>query len=143
MNLGNKIANLRKEKNMTQEQLAQQLNISNQAVSKWESAQSYPDIQLLPQLADIFGISIDALFDRTKQQGESHKLPWENDAMLHAVLYRGHEMVAREKVKHFEKTEICFIYEGPALNIDSMFSVECGDVAGDVNTGMVVNNCDM
>lgn len=146
---------------MTQEQLAQQLNISNQAVSKWESAQSYPDIQLVPQLADIFGISIDALFDRndsntvtqTQQQSESHKLPWENDGMLHAVLYLGHEMVAREKLKRFEKTEMCFTYEGSALNIDSMFSVNCDDVEGNVMAGtdvecgdvggdMDVNNCD-
>jgi len=58
MTLGNKIAELRKEKGMTQEALANALGVSNQAVSKWEANQSCPDIQLLPQLADFFCVSM-------------------------------------------------------------------------------------
>ncbi len=49
--------------NMTQEKLAEALNVSAQAVSKWENGQSCPDISLLPELSAIFGITIDALFD--------------------------------------------------------------------------------
>ena len=45
MSLGNKIAELRKDKGMTQESLANKLGVSNQAVSKWEANQSCPDIQ--------------------------------------------------------------------------------------------------
>lgn len=63
MNLGNKIRALRKERNMTQEQLANFLNISAQAVSKWEMSISYPDVELLPVLARLFNISLDELFD--------------------------------------------------------------------------------
>ena len=48
MDIGNKIFFLRKNKGVTQEQLAQALGVSNQAVSKWESGQCFPDIQLLP-----------------------------------------------------------------------------------------------
>ena len=61
---GQRIAALRKEKGMTQEALAQRLGITNQAVSKWESDQCCPDIMQLPALADIFEISMDALFGR-------------------------------------------------------------------------------
>lgn len=59
--LNEQIASLRKEKGITQEELAQALGVTNQAVSKWESAQCCPDIQLLPDIADYFGVSIDEL----------------------------------------------------------------------------------
>ena len=64
MGLGKKIAYYRKNKNMTQEELAKQLGISNQAVSKWENEQSCPDVELLPKIADIFEITLDELFER-------------------------------------------------------------------------------
>ena len=63
MNLGNKIRILRKERNLTQEQLANSLNISPQAVSKWEMSISYPDVEMLPVLARLYNISLDELFD--------------------------------------------------------------------------------
>ena len=56
------ISRLRKQADITQEQLADQLGVSPQAVSKWESRRSCPDIGLLPQLARIFGTTIDQLF---------------------------------------------------------------------------------
>ena len=52
---------LRKEANLTQEQLAEKLNVSRQAVTKWESGQSLPDIQNLKEMADMFGVTMDAL----------------------------------------------------------------------------------
>lgn len=52
---------LRKEKGITQEELAKALGVTNQAVSKWESGQCCPDIQLLPELATYFGVSVDRL----------------------------------------------------------------------------------
>ena len=57
------IAKLRKEKNITQEELAKAVGLSGQAVSKWESGGS-PDIEMLAPIADYFGVSIDSLFDR-------------------------------------------------------------------------------
>lgn len=54
---------LRKKKGMTQEELAENLHISAQAVSKWETGQSCPDVEMLPKLAIIFDTSLDNLFD--------------------------------------------------------------------------------
>ena len=63
MNLGNKIRELRRARNLTQEQLAASLNISAQAVSKWEMGASYPDMTMIPTLAALFKVSLDELFD--------------------------------------------------------------------------------
>ncbi len=63
MNLGNKIRELRRANNLTQEQLAATLNISAQAVSKWEMGASYPDMTMIPTLAAFFKVTLDELFD--------------------------------------------------------------------------------
>ena len=68
MELGAKIKHLRCKAGLTQEQLAEKLGLSAQAVSKWENAVAMPDITLLPLLAEEFGISIDELFDLTCEQ---------------------------------------------------------------------------
>lgn len=57
----NKIYELRKEKNMSQENLADKLNISRQAVAKWENGESFPDIDNLIMISNLFNISIDRL----------------------------------------------------------------------------------
>lgn len=88
MTLGNRIAALRKEMGMTQEALARQLDVTNQSVSKWESDQCCPDILLLPKIADIFGVSMDALFGR-EAPAAAAELPWEDDGVLRAVLFAG------------------------------------------------------
>ena len=62
--IGEKIAELRKQKNMTQEGFGAMLGISAQSVSKWENHVSLPDISLIPIIADTFDISIDELFDK-------------------------------------------------------------------------------
>ena len=156
MALGNKIAELRKEKGMTQEALANELGVSNQAVSKWEANQSCPDIQLLPQIADIFEITLDSLFGREivqEETCENHKtgecavleakakaeLPWEDDGRLRAVVYIGHKLVQAQDCT--KASEITFIYEGAALDIISSFSVTCSDVSGNVTAEGSVN-CD-
>ena len=62
MNIGNKIKELRKSCGITQEQLANSIGVSFQAVSKWENNIALPDITLAPVLASYFGVSIDELF---------------------------------------------------------------------------------
>lgn len=61
--IGKKIRTLRKNKNMTQERLAEVLSVSSQAVSKWENGISMPDIELLPIIARYFGITMDEFFN--------------------------------------------------------------------------------
>lgn len=63
MNIGNKIKELRKQRGITQEQLANAIGISFQAVSKWENNIALPDITLVPLLANYFAVSMDELFD--------------------------------------------------------------------------------
>ena len=65
MTFAEKLQKLRKQNGLSQERLAEKLNVSRQAVSKWERAVCCPDISLLPALADTFGISIDLLFGRS------------------------------------------------------------------------------
>ncbi|MBR7178690.1 MAG: helix-turn-helix domain-containing protein [Oscillospiraceae bacterium] len=66
--IGNRIKQLRLAASMTQEQLANSLGVSAQAVSKWESGVNMPDILLLPELSVIFGVSIDELFSMTDEK---------------------------------------------------------------------------
>lgn len=63
MSIGTNIYALRKEKKLTQAQLAEKLGVSEQAVSKWENEVSLPDVSLFPSIASLFKVSIDRLFD--------------------------------------------------------------------------------
>ncbi len=71
MNIGNKIKELRKQRGITQEQLATSIGISFQAVSKWENNIALPDITLAPLLASYFGVTMDELFDFNLQEIEA------------------------------------------------------------------------
>ena len=59
--IGSTVSKLRKKNGMTQAALAARLGVSDKAVSKWENGQGYPDVTLFPQLAEIFGVSVDYL----------------------------------------------------------------------------------
>ncbi len=67
MTLGEKIKDLRKKTNISQEQLAEKLGVSRQAVTKWERDLGLPDIENLKAIATLFNISIDELLDYKKQ----------------------------------------------------------------------------
>ena len=62
LKLGTIIKKLRTDRGITQEELANKMGVSYQAVSKWETNTTTPDIAILPQLALFFGVSMDALF---------------------------------------------------------------------------------
>lgn len=63
MELGNKILTLRKKNNITQEELAEQLNVTRQTISKWELGETSPDIKQAKELSRIFKVSLDELVD--------------------------------------------------------------------------------
>ncbi|MBR4960975.1 MAG: helix-turn-helix transcriptional regulator [Clostridia bacterium] len=75
LQIGDTIRRLRREKNVTQEQLAEVLHISTQAVSKWERNETYPDITMLLPLASFFGVTTDELLgvDAAKTEEEIQK----------------------------------------------------------------------
>lgn len=81
MELNNVIFTLRNEKGYTQECLAEMLGVSTAAVSKWERANAYPDITLLPKIAEIFNVSIDYLlgYDMTSQKTISEIIAQANE----------------------------------------------------------------
>ncbi|MBE6108055.1 MAG: helix-turn-helix domain-containing protein [Erysipelotrichaceae bacterium] len=68
MKIGEKIKTLRKKKGYSQSDLAEKLHVSAQAISKWETNQSYPDLELIPEIASLFGIMIDDLFETSKEK---------------------------------------------------------------------------
>ena len=71
LNIGNQIKRLRRERDITQEEFASVLGVSYQSVSRWENNTCYPDIELLPTIADFFGISIDRLMGVDEAAGKS------------------------------------------------------------------------
>ena len=138
------LAQLRRDSGMTQEQLAARLGVTFQAVSKWETGASCPDIQQLPRIADVFGITLDALFGRETVSAEAqeeaalYELPWPDDDTLYAVLYHGHTLITNEPAQLGRDRELRFVYRGPAINISSRFDVVCESgctVEGGVSAG--------
>lgn len=85
MNLGETIRRCRKEKDVTQEEMAEAVGVSFQSVSKWERGETCPDIGMLPGLANYFEITVDALLgvDRAREE-----------ARLAAVYSEAHESIA-------------------------------------------------
>jgi len=70
MNIGTVIKKLRRERGMTQEELAESIGVSVSAVSQWESEKTAPDISLVPSLCNLFDVSADVLFEIDKAKNE-------------------------------------------------------------------------
>ena len=71
MSIGKNIAKYRKAKGLTQEELGAKLGVTNQAVSKWESEVSFPDVMLLPEITKVLGITLDDLYANKKQNSKN------------------------------------------------------------------------
>ena len=106
MKIGEKIKALRKAKNISQEALAKVLGVTFQAVSKWETNTTAPDVSLIPPIASFFGVSIDELFDYNV---------WENEKAVDEICRRAYkcrynnpveaEKILREGLKQFPANE--------------------------------------
>ena len=79
MNLAQRIQTLRKQKGLSQENLAHELGVSRQAVSKWESEQAYPDLDKIILLSDYFKVSTDYLL---KGSDTSYQAPTQTPPVL-------------------------------------------------------------
>ena len=88
MTIGKRIAHFRKEKGLTQEELAGHMGISPQAVSKWENDQTCPDISALPKLARLFGVTVDELLEGKEALPAVRMLPPEQRKDIKDMLLR-------------------------------------------------------
>jgi len=86
MNVSEKIRTLRKSKGMSQEELAGQVNISRQAVSRWENGTALPDADNIVQLSKLFGVTTDYLLMDSYESDEDSPKIKENNKILHANL---------------------------------------------------------
>jgi len=108
--LNKTIRELRKKKGLTQEQLAAVLNVSPKTVSKWETGEYAPDLAVIPDLAEFFGVNLDTLFGyspRKKQQkleaifAETRKLFWNDFDRCKAILLTAlEEFPSSDALKH-------------------------------------------
>ena len=73
--MGEIICTLRKEKGLTQKELADKLNITDKAVSKWERDLTFPDTQTIPKLAEILGVSLEELMNAKAALASGHRGP--------------------------------------------------------------------
>lgn len=123
----------RKQMNLTQEALAQKLSVTNQSVSKWESAQCYPDISLLPQLAEIFEISIDELFGKEPRISGLDGIFSLREDIFRVVVARGQQIVDVKELT--EPIRIEFPQRGDRLRfrVEVFGNITCKDsIFGDV-----------
>lgn len=115
--IGSKIRELRRRKDISQEVLAQYLGVSFQAVSKWESGITMPDIGLIPAIASFFGISIDELFDYNSFEIEKRVQEIVAESYPYRFVDDGKcEEILREGLKKYPGNETllnCLIYSIP------------------------------
>lgn len=103
MNIGQKIKELRQENGLTQEDLAEQLGVSFQAVSRWENSTTYPDITLLPIIANMFDVTIDYLLDMEayKKDEELKEIFEQDDIFANQGKVKERENLLLESLKKY------------------------------------------
>ena len=153
MKIGENIRALRQSRMLTQEQAAVDLGVSSQAVSKWETGANTPDIALLPALAELFGVTIDALFGR-EVMPTLEGLPQEDDGVIRVVQLRGQQVLAvtprmspddppieiafprncNDRTQYFKVEVYGHVMADGSINGDVVChqSIECAQINGDV-----------
>ena len=71
MNIGNQILNIRKENQLTQEEFGKLFHVTRQTISNWENGKSYPDLQVLVDISNQFGVSLDTLLKEDSKMVQS------------------------------------------------------------------------
>ena len=155
--LAENILKYRKKNGLSQDELAQKLGVTFQAVSKWENAKAAPDIAFLPKMADIFGCYIDELFSReveTKIPYDScAELPWPDDRTIRIFQTLGKKIIksqeantcmevvfprnCNETTRQYFKVEVFGnLVSDSSINGDVVCHghIECHEINGDVST---------
>ena len=155
MKLGENIRALRLRKRLTQEQVAQQLGVTYQAVSKWENGTNTPDIALLPEIAAFFGVTIDALFHQDAISALDG-FPVEDDGVIRIVQLRGRQVLkvtprmspddpaieiafprnCNDRTQYFKVEVYGHVIADGSINGDVVahHSVQCAEINGDVRS---------
>ncbi|MBO4494452.1 MAG: helix-turn-helix transcriptional regulator [Clostridiales bacterium] len=94
---GQLITELRKEKGLTQKQLADALNVTDKAVSKWERGLSFPDISMLEPISELLGISIMEILAGERQSGDGTLTREEAQDLIHASVELSDEEIRHKK----------------------------------------------
>ena len=166
LKLNDTICFYRKKQGLTQEELAVKLGVTNQSVSKWESAQCCPDISLIPKLADIFDVSIDELFGKEPKPTTNNydlctEFPWPDDEKLRIVFAKGRKILDKsdninecisirfphdcnETTRQYFKVEVFGnISCDASINGDvvSHGEIECNEINGDIKESSQNVNC--
>ena len=155
MKLGENIRALRLRKRLTQEQVAQKLGVTYQAVSKWENGTNTPDIALLPEIAAFFGVTIDALFHQDAISALDG-FPVEDDGVIRVVQLRGRHVLkvtprmspddpaieiafprnCNDRTQYFKVEVYGHVIADGSINGDVVAhqSVQCAEINGDVRS---------
>ena len=157
MQIGNNIKFLRQKNNFTQEQLAERLDVSYQAVSKWETNSNTPDISLLPQIASLFHVSIDALFSDNISAYHADFQEIEDDDVIRIIQMRGKQILkvtstlslqdnppieiafprnCNEKTQYFKVEIFGHVISDSSINGDVIChqSIQCATINGDIHS---------
>ena len=122
MNVGERIQELRKKNNMTQEQLADLLRVSPQAISKWERGVANPDLYLIPDIAEVFNVSADYLLGIVMPDTESRLERIEKQLEALAVAER--RMPSEAKSRESRKST-CFDFKKMSEEDKAKWRAEC------------------
>lgn len=126
-NFGKRLAQMRRAKGMTQNELAEKLSITPQAISKWEREEGLPDVTLFPEIASVLGVSVGELFGE-KTKGENEVSEYYEGLALVGV--SGNLLCYSDKsVEHTDDTRICFT-DGSYADFSDNTVVNCG--AGEI-----------
>lgn len=98
---GNLLKGLRKEKNWTQEQLAEMLNVSNRSVSRWENGKTLPDFDLILQLSELYEISIEEILDGKRKETNPDEKTLSMKTAQEIALLTNQESLKRNKIIHY------------------------------------------
>ncbi len=140
--MGEVIRMLRKAAGETQDALAQAVGVSVQAVSKWETGQSLPDVMLLPGLADYFQTTVDALFGRQSETSQATDV-FPDDGKYRVVQYFGKRIMSAEECCEGRRIRLALdsldSFDGQLqIEVKGSLAVD-GDLCGGVTAGQDVN----
>ena len=129
MNVGERIQELRKKNNLTQEKLAELLRVSPQAISKWERGVANPDLYLIPDIAEVFNVSADYLLGIAIPDTESRLERIEKQ--LEALAMAERRMPSEPKSRESRKTA-CFDFRRMSDEDKNKWRTECTEI---IDTG--------